>query len=49
MQKEEDKPDMNDTTLGKYLERLTTILKDKCNSCGFERFNHSIEMYHKDG
>ena len=31
MQKEEDKPDMNDTTLGKYLERLTTILKDKCN------------------
>ena len=47
--KEEGKPDISDMTLGKYLERMVANLKDKCNSCGLERFHHSIEMYHKDG
>ena len=36
-------------TLGQYLERIASSVKDKCKECDKERFHHAIEMYHKDG
>ena len=48
--KDGDQGKRNDETLGMYLEDLAANAKiKKCHTCNLEQWEHSQEIYHRDG